>query len=245
MTTTPALGQAEADAEAAKIDVDRAEQEIVSGSKRITAAGLHKLRDAWRHADLTAQGARRKAEQDRIAARLDGLERIGVEVDRLGTTNETAAMSDALRDIATACARFRGLAAAHDETVAELVAAATDLGAEPEAPGGPRPTSAHVAVNRDTITHRRTKVSPVGDCADALSKAMQGDVDAALAGIRTAIQVREPKRPDYLLRGANGMLITIIGDLTPAMAAQIRDPNSGTQALSDHEIDLYMDGELR
>jgi len=132
-------------------------------------------------------------------------------------------MADALRDIATACARFRGLAAAHDEAVADLAAAATDFGAEPEAPGGPRPTSAYVAVDRGTITHRRTKVSPVGDCANALSKAMQGEVDAALAEIRTAIQVREPKRPDYLLRGPNGQLIAITGDLNPAMAAQIRD----------------------
>ena len=245
MTTTPTIDQAEADAAAARADVDRAEQEIASGSKRITAGALHKVRDAWRHADLTAQATRKKAEEERRAAQAAGLERIGTEVDRLAAADETVAMAEALRDVATACARFRRLAESHDEAVAELVAAAVDLGVEPPAPGGPRPTSAHVAVDRKAIVHKRTRVSPLSSCAAALGKAMEGDVDAALAEVRVAIQVREPKRPDYLIRGANGQLIACTGDLDPIMAAQVSNPNSGTHRLSEHEIDLYMNGQLR
>jgi hypothetical protein len=127
--------QAEADAAAARSEVDRTEQEIASGSKRVTATALHKLRDTWRHADLTAQATRKKTEEDRRAARLVGLERIGAEVDKLAAADETVAMADALRDIAAASARFRHLAASHDEAVGELVAAAIDLGVEAPAPG--------------------------------------------------------------------------------------------------------------
>jgi hypothetical protein len=242
---TTSLKQAETDAAAARGDVDRAEQEIASGSKRVTATALHKLRDAFRHADLSAQAARKQAELDRRAVRMTGLEKIGAEVDRLVASDETAEMTAALRDVAAACARFRALAAAHDEAVAELVAAAQDLGAEPPAPGGPRATSAYVAVARNAIVHRRTKVSPLGSCATALAKAMEGDVDAALAELKVAVQQREPKRPDYLLRGGSGQLIAITGELDPAMAARIRDPNGDVKQLSEQEIDLYLAGTLR
>ncbi len=239
-----AAKQAEADATAARGEVDRAEQEIASGSKRVTAGALHRVRDAWRHADLTAQATRKQAEMDRRAVRMTGLEKIGAEVDKLAASDETAEMTAALRDVAAACARFRDLAAAHDEAVAELVAAAQDLGAEPAAPGGPRATSAHVAVARDSVVHRRTKVSPLGGAMTALAKAMEGDVDAALAELKVAMPQPEPKRPSYLLRGENGQLIALTGELDPFMAARIRDPKSGLTKLSEHEIDLYLAGTL-
>lgn len=239
---TATVTQAEADAAAARENVDRTEADIATGNRRVTASALHKIRDAWRHADLTAEGARKRADQERRAARLAGLEQIGTAVEQLAASTETAAMTGALRDVATACARFRELAAGHDAAVAELVAAAQDHGVEPAAPGGPRGTSAHVAVEHGAIVYKRTRVRPLGSCSPALSKAMEGDVAGAIAELDITTHQAEPKRPDYLLRGENGMLIAITGELNGPMAGQIS--TGVVQRLGEREIDRWMAGEL-
>jgi hypothetical protein len=236
-------------AAAAEQDVDRAETDLASGTGGVTASALHKLRDAWRHADLNAQGARVRADQERREARLKGLTAIGAAVDTIAASDAAAAMERALRDVAAACARVRELAGAHDASVAELVSAADDLQAEQAAPGGPRATSARVAVRRDrtngdSVMHGRTLVSPVGTKIDAaIAYAVDGDADRAVAHARPAVDLPEPKRPDYLLRDVrSGNLVPQTGELNAAMHARIR--SGDLEVLAGYDIDRYMEGEI-
>lgn len=60
-----------------------AEADLLSGKRSVSADVLHKLRDGWRHADLTAQHTRQAAEEERREAWLTGLAAIGAEVDKL------------------------------------------------------------------------------------------------------------------------------------------------------------------
>lgn len=236
-------------AAAAKGNVDRAEADIASGSRSITAAALHKLRDAWRHADLAAKGERARAEQVRAQARLDGLAAVGAEVDKLAESDETTALADAIRAVAATCARVRQLVKAHDAAVAELAEAARDLGAEPIAPGGPRRTSARVGViggrgKGDSMAHERIVVSPVGDhLRAALEHALGGDPDRAVAEIQPVTVRPERKRPDHLIRNRrSGNIIAMTAELNAEMLAQIR--SGDIEELFGHDVDLYMEGEL-
>jgi hypothetical protein len=247
MTTDVQGAQAEAAATAAA--VDQAEGDLVSGRRSISAAALNKLRDGMRHAELTLQRTRTAAEEQRRSARLQGLEAIGAEVDKLAEREHTEPLEQTLRDLATAAAHFRTLAAAHDADVADLVAAASDHQAEPAAPEGPRATSSFVAVNRGTIAHRRVTVRPLGDRNQAaIGHAVNGDISRAVAEVRTAAEMPKPKRPDHLLRNErSGMLVPIYGPLSDGMQAQFKsnNPRSGElEELSDHDIDRYMRGEL-
>jgi hypothetical protein len=249
-TTTTDVQDAQADAAAAKNAVAEAEADLLSGKRSISADLLHKVTDRWRHADLTAQRARLAAEEERRSTRLKGLEAIGAEVDKLAQPEHSDQLADAMRDIAAACARFHLLAQAHDADLADLVAAATDLRAEPAALAGPRETSSYVAVKGDTIAHRRVVLTPLaGHVRAALAHAMNGDINQAVTEIRTATKaVPEPRRPDHLLRNVrSGNIVEIYGPLTDGMKAQLRssNPRSGElDELSDHDIDLYMEGEL-
>lgn len=247
MTTTTEDAQARAaDAER---EVVQAEADLASGKRSISNVVLHKLRDTWRHADLSAQGVRQKAEQERREARLSGLAAIGDQVDELARAEHAERLADALRAAAVAYNQVRVLAAAHDADVAALVAAATEFRAEPAAPEGPRGTSAYIAVKGAAIAHGRVTVSPLGDrIRTALGYAVNGDIDRAVAEVRSVTAAPEPRRPDHLLRNArSGMLVPIFGELNEGMRAQLRstNPRSGdVDELSDHDIDLYMKGEL-
>jgi hypothetical protein len=246
---TTSVKDAGAAAATAKRDVDDAEAELASGSPSVTASALHKLRDAWRHADLAAQGAQVRAEQDRRNARIKGLEMIGTEIDKLAGAGTAAAMEDALRDVAAACARVRELAGSHDAAVFEFVQAAEDFGAEPPAPGGPRATSARIAVrkdraNGDSVLHGRTLVSPVGSKIQAaIAFAVEGDPDRAVAHARPAAELPEPGRPKYLLRDVRSRnVIAMTSEPAEAMYSRIR--SGDIELLSGYDIDLYMAGEL-
>ena len=242
MTTTD-MQDPQADAAAAKNAVDEAEAELRSGRRSISADVLHKITDAWRHADLTAEGARQKAEQRRREARLSGLAAIGEKIDELARAEHAEQLADALRAAAAACNEVLALAAAHDADVAALVAAATDLRAEPAAPGGPRSTSAYIAVKGTSIVHKGVMVSPLGDRIHAaLGYAINGDPGRAAAAMQAVTQAREANRPDHLLRNPGGALFPIQGPLSDAMSSQVR---TGSLAkLSEHDIDLYMAGDL-
>jgi len=241
MTTNTA--DAQADAEAAKNAVDQAEADLVSGKRSISAEVLHKVTDRWRHATLSAQRDLSRTQEAHHRARLEGLAAIGAEVDKLAQPDRAGALAEALRDVADACDKVRTIAAAHDADVAELAAAAADLQAEPAAPGGPRATSAFVAVSGRSVIHKRTKLSPVSDrIAQALQHALNGDLGRAAAEVQSAVHSPDPKRPDYLLRGNGGMLIPIHGELNDGMQSHIR--TGGVQQLPDYDIDRYMKGEL-
>lgn len=246
---TTGVQDAQAGVAAAKSAVDEAEADLLSGKRSISADVLHNLRDGWRHADLTAQRTRLAAEEERRSARLKGLEAIGAEVGKLAQPEQAEQLAEALREIAGACERFRSLAGAHDADVADLVAAATDLKAEPAAPGGPRETSSYLAVKGDAITYKRTTVTPLGTrVGAAIGHAVSGDIGRAVAEVRAVAQVPEPKRPDHLLRNVrSGMLVPIYGPLNDGMQAQLRtnSPRSADLVeLSHHDIDRYMAGEL-
>jgi hypothetical protein len=246
-TTTTAPGnvaQAERELTETAGAVTAAETQLASGGRSIGAGTLNKLRDAWRHADLTAQGARQKAERDRLAARLDGLGQIGTEVDKLAADagGATSELADALQAVALACARVRTLATAHDGAVAALVAAANDLGAEPMAPAGPRSTSAFVAVRGTSIVHKRTQVSPVGDrVARALAQAVAGDPVSAITDADAVTQRPEARRASYHFRGGNGLIHTF-DNLTDGIQAQVR--SGDLKPLTESEIIAYMEGTL-
>jgi hypothetical protein len=241
--TAPTVADTEADAAGARQDVERAERDLATGARNVGVSALHKLRDAWRHADLSAQGARERAERDRQAARLKGLAEIGAEVGRLAAGTDLDGLGQALADVATAAGRARAIAAAHDAAVADLIAAAADLGAEPIAPGGPRATSAGVAVRGEAIVHDRAQVGPIGaQLATALAHALAGDAAGGLARVAAVTQLPEPRRPDYIARGRGGLLIPVIGELSPQQQAQVR---SGDLVLLDEpSIDAFMRGEL-
>lgn len=246
---TTSVQEAQANAAAARDAVGEAEADLVSGKRSISSEVLHKLTDSWRHADLTAQGARQKAEQERREARLNGLAAIGAQVDELARAEHAERLADALRTAAAACNQVLALAAAHDADVAALVATATDFRAEPAAPAGPRGTSAYVAVKGATITHGRTTVSPLGNrIRAALGYAVSGDVDRAVAEVQSVTAAPEPKRPDHLLRNLrSGMLVAITGELNDGMKAQLKttNPRSGELVeLDEHDVEKYMRGEL-
>jgi hypothetical protein len=228
---------------AAKDAVDQAEADLLSGTRSVSADLLHRLRDGWRHADLTAQRSRLAAEEERRSARLKGLEGIGEQVDKLAQPEYADQLTEALRDVAAACGRFWSLVSAHDADVAELVAAATDLAVEPVAPGGPRGTSSYVAVNRAAITHKTITVSPVGPRAyTALQHAMSGDVGRAAAEVQVAARAPERKRPGHVLRNRSGSLFPMDGPLNDGIRTQLR--TGELVELPDYDVDRYMTGEL-
>ncbi|WP_269858745.1 hypothetical protein [Streptomyces sp. RPT161] len=227
----------------ARREVDQAEARIAGGERGVTAEALHKLRDKWRHATLSAQGAAARAEQEAKQARLDGLTQIGVEVDRLVADDTTGAIQGALRDAAKAIARVRGLAGAHDARVGDLIAAAADLDVEPLAPGGPRRTSAHVAVDRESIVHKDQRVMPVRRQVEmALGLVLGGDVEAGVAEVRPVVPLRVQERPDHLLRGRGGLLVPVHGHINTHQMAQLR--SGDLVELGQRDIDRWMSGEL-
>jgi hypothetical protein len=127
--------------------------------------------------------------------------------------------------------------------VAALVAAATDLQVEPKAPGGPRATSAHVAVEGRSVMHKGTMLAPVRERVEqALQHALAGDVERAAHLARPVVEVPAARRPDFLLRGRNGVLHPIEGPLNQGMQALMR--TGEVTALSEVDIDQWMRGEL-
>jgi len=227
----------------AKAAVDQAEADLASGKDGVSVDRLHKLRDKWRYSALSAQGARRKAEQAQAAARLEGLAEIGAQVDQLASPETAARIAAAVRDVADACRRARALVAEYDAGVAELVAAAKDLRAEPAAPAGPRESSAYVAVDRHSVTHKRIRVAPLaGRAEEALGLALSGDAERAVAEITTGIAVKEPRRPDHVLRSGSGGLFPMDDPLNDGILSQLR--TGDLVELSDYDVDRYMRGEL-
>lgn len=230
------------EAEQAAIEVKKAETQLASGGS-VGFEALHKLRDRWRHADLAAQGAQAKAEQERTQARLDGLNAVGAEVDQVAAAEPGKAMQEALAQVAQACQKVRALADGHDATIVALVAAARDLQVEPKAPGGPRATSGHVAVDGQWVAHKATVLVLVRERVEqALQHAVAGDVERAAHMARPVIEAPAAKRPDHLLRGGNGVLHPIDGDLNSGMQAHVR--SGALVPLTELDIDRYMAGEL-
>jgi hypothetical protein len=240
---TTSVKEAEKRADAARRDVEAAEAGLTTGHSAVSADDLHKLRDNWRHADLSAQGARQRAEQDRRDARLKGLAAIGEEAAKLASSQHADKIAAALRNVTAAVGLVRALAAAHDADVAELARAAQDLGAEPKAPGGPRATSAYVAVEGKAVLYKRSRVAPIGAAVEAaLGEAISGDPEKAIAGMRPAREMPHPHRPDHLLRHSNGTLHAMDGILNDGIVSQIR--TGDLTKLSDVDVDRYMAGEL-
>ena len=112
--STPTVEEAETEAAGARREVERAESALAAGGKGVTAGALHVLRDKWRHATLSAEGARQKAERDRQAVRLKGLEQIGAETDKLAAGADLDSLGHALVDVAAAAERARAVAGAHN-----------------------------------------------------------------------------------------------------------------------------------
>lgn len=238
MTTTPADAQAAADQAAAA--VTDAENKIASGRRGVSADMLNKLRDAHRHAQLTLKGAQQKAAQQQAEARTAGLTEIGTAVDQIAAEGLGQDLPGALQELAGAAAKVRRLAAAHDADVAQLIAAANDLQVEPKAPGGPRASSAGVAVHQGGILHGRTHLLPVGaNIERAIADAVAGDPERGASQVRHTATEPEPRRPRHLIRTDNG--VHALDNLPSVLAAQLRSGQA--QELTDTEADRYMAGE--
>jgi hypothetical protein len=241
---------ADADQEAADAAaaVAKAETKLAAGQGGVSPDALHRLRDRFRHARLSAEGLRAKADRDREAARVAGLEEIGRQVDALAESGLPNDLGEALQAITDACAKARSIARTWDTSITELIEAARDLDAEGMAPGGPRKTSAHLAVgdrpDAKTIIHQQTKLTPVSaQVAQAIEYAVLGRPYDGLALMDGASTLAEPQRPDFLLRGRNGMLLTVYGEPNQQFQNQIR--SGDLTALPKSDIDAYMAGGLQ
>jgi hypothetical protein len=231
-------------ADAARRAVEEAEGRLVGGGTTISAGELHQLRDTWRHADLSARGARQQAEQQRRAARLRGLTAIGEQVAKLASEQHAQRIEAALRQVTAACDLVQAMAAEHDSGLADLIRAAMDLDAEPKAHNGPLATSAYVAVQGHAIHHQNMMVSPIASRVEAaLREAMSGDPDRAISRLRPATKTTAARRPDHLLRNTrDGGLWPIDGELNDGIRSQL---SGGTLTeLTAHDIDLWMEGRL-
>ena len=222
--------------------VDAAEAQLASGARGVSAVALSKLRDRFRHADLTARGAHERAEQERQAARLSGLGEIGDQVDSLAASS-SAEMAGALRTLAAAAGQVRALAAGWDGAVAELVAAARDLGAEPPAPSGPRKSSGFITVRDRAVVHKRTEVRPVAPHLDqAIAAAVSGDAEQAITLAAMVTGLPEPRRADNYFRATGGQIISYDNPLPGGIAIQV---TSGELVpLSEVEVAQYLEGTL-
>lgn len=244
MTTTQEVTEAERGAAVAGAAV-QAEMDIASGTRRgVTAATLNKLRDTFRHADLTAAGLRAKAERDRDAARLAGLEQIGQAADELARQAAgPSTLAAALQALVTASETIRAHAAAYDQQLAELIAAANDLGAEPPAPCGPQPSSARLAVTHAEIQHAETAISSLGPKVEAvISHAAAGQLDEAVALVNSAVVTRKPYRSDHYVRGSGGMISGMDDPLPAGILANLR--NGELTELTRPQVDTYLAGAL-
>jgi hypothetical protein len=230
--------------EKARAALDHAERQLASGTGGVDVNTLHRLRDKWRHAHLSAEGAAVRAEQEQAKARMDALTGLGAQIDQLAADDPRGVIAAALAQVVEACARVRALGRDHDAGLVELTAAAQDLGVEAAAPGGPRATSGHVAVEGQAVIHRRTKLVPVGRQVErALSLALTGDLEAAVAEVHPVTAIPEPRRPDHLLRGSGGMLVPVHGEISAMMLNQLR--TGDLVDLGQHGINQYMAGDLR
>lgn len=243
MTQTIDVDRADQHAADAAAAVEAVEEELASGAQKVTASGLHKLRDKFRHAELTARGAHERAERERAAARIAGLEEIGRQVDALA--DETGSqLSEALQEVADAVAKVRGIVAGHDTAIADLIAAARDLHAEGRAPGGPRATSAYIAVAADAITHKLTTVHRVGGkLAAVLALTLDGKPAEAADKAQLVTRVAAPQRAAHYLRRPDGQVFTYGHKKLPdGWAGQLA--RGEMERLTDREIELYLRGEL-
>jgi hypothetical protein len=243
MTKTLDVDAADRDAADASAAVDTAEQDLASGGQSVTVSGLHKLRDRFRHAELTARGAHERAERERAAARTAGLEEIGRQVDALA--EETGSqLAEALQEVGDAVAKVRQIVTVHDASVADLIAAGRDLRAETRAPAGPRASSAYIAVAADSISHKLTTLHQVGGrLATVLKLAADGKPTEAVDKAHLVTQIAAPHRAAWYLRGPEGQIFTYSRQKLPdGWLGQLA--RGEMQRLNDREIDLYLRGEL-
>jgi hypothetical protein len=239
MTTDIATAQREADQ--AHADVRSAEADIAGGRRRIGPGKLVDLVTRARHADLTAQAAHQAAERARSDARKTALVELGKQIDA-AASGAGADIAEGLVDVAGACAKVKALAAAHDATVSDLMAAALGLGAHGPVPGGVRRGDEGIAVGDGAVRHGSTVLQPVGpQLGPAIAHAVAGDVISAQATIRATHTAAVPQRADHYYRGRGGMILPVFGDLNANQLAQVR--NGDLVELSESQILAYLDGE--
>lgn len=235
--------EAERAAAAAGAEVQQAEAQIASGARRsMTASALNKLRDGWRHAELTKEGARASAEREHREARLRALREVGAQADELAASLP-AELPGAVAVLVAAVGALHQLAGEWDATLAGLVSAASELNAGPQAPGGPRETSAYVALTgRDTLMHKSTELRPIGPAIQkAIACALEGDAEGALAAV-SPVTLREPQRLDHYLRAPSGQILGMTDPLPPGVAIQVKAGD--LTPLDPAEVEKYLRGEL-
>jgi hypothetical protein len=87
-------------------------------------------------------------------------------------------------------------------------------------------------------------VAPLADRAEkALGLALSGDAERAVAEITTGIAVKEPRRPDHLLRNVrSGTILGMDNPLSEGIRSQLH--TGDLVELSDYDVERYWKGEL-
>lgn len=208
-----AIATAEAEAREAAELVAALERAAIESDKKPTSGAA--AAEAKQLADFAAkrlQRTRDRADQAKAARRLLALEAVGNDVDQIhaSAAQPDAGMVAAMKQIADAHATLQRLAAAHNDSVREVITRARELGAEPAAPSGPRASSAHVMVARGSrkIQSGNAIVQMVDKrtMADAVEFAIKGDTDAAVRRLSAAHTVAAPVPADrYYVLGNGGV----------------------------------------
>jgi hypothetical protein len=253
--TQTSVADAEREAEEARAAVADAEQSIKTGRRKVTASKLVEIIGRRQHAELAAQEAHLRAERDREEARRQALKALGAEIDAAAADAGTD-IADALGEVDAASARARARAAAWDARVAELIAAAQDLGARGTVPGGICRVDQGVAVGRESVRHESTVLVSAGPLlGSALSYAIAGDLVSARAAVRLTQTVPLPQRASRYFRGAGGQILPDTGmvdrqtgEIGENWLRQISgDPRTGSPPtlveLSESQVLRHLDGE--
>ena len=195
---------------------------------------------------LDAEEAERAAEAEAEAAaakRLADLETVGIDVDALAASAQSTAGSLALAagQLTAAAEAFRTTAAEHDAAVAALMGRARELDVEPAAPGGPKPSSGHVALTRNGIRNRATELALIGAgrVDAALALAVAGDPARAAAAV-VAVRHVTAHRADRYYQGAGG---AVFGESGPAARLAAQCKAGLLRQLTPAEVKSYLDGD--
>lgn len=162
--------------------------------RTVSPAAVVEKRELFRFARRRVELTRERAERAAEARRLLALEVVAGDIDELAANVAAdGAFAAAVRGVTDAVASLRELCATHDLKVEALIDRARSLNVEDlTAGGGPRPTSAHVALamgggwRRRGIRHGSVLVRVTSsDFEAALTHAVDGDADAATALLTT------------------------------------------------------------
>jgi hypothetical protein len=249
-----AVNEAEATArDAAELHAALKRQVVEAGTfdKSKAVPVLEAAQIAEFHAD---RADRIRGERDRAVAgqRLQALDAVAGDVKKThdAVSAPDAAMAEGLKMMAEGGAMVDRAVGVHNTGTSGLIGRARELGAEPPAPSGPRASSAHVAVKRDSIQAGNMVIQMVAATTVAAAKemAIKGDAVGALARLHAAQTVAPPRRADHYYVTGGGM-VHAQDDGQRRDGSQINTwpakvAKGEARELDPHEVELHLDGRF-